>query len=729
MLTFQSNFEQKLRLLFLAVFVTIIVLIATSFYIFVSVTSTQTDVIDDHVKDVLLLKDTEILIEQMVSRSRAYLLTGEVRFWEGVKENNKQFSIILDALKESVAGDARGKILVAGIESAEQRHSESSDKLMGLRNGGSNMNLVLKIFDEDVKPKRDAVSAVLQIAAKYENEQLKNAQANAEKTRQWGLVFLIAAGALSLLFGIFLYRLLSKALKQKRKIEEELHSIEEVSKQATSLTGMGVFDHDQRNDTIHWSPLSRNICGWGPDESVTLPQWIEHIPMEDRGAIGAEIQRAHDPAGNGVYEVEHRINRRDGGVRWVKIKSQTFFDGEGTDRVPVRTIGAMLDTTAIKEREASLIETKGFVEKILNVSPVVISIFDFNLQKTTFVSQRVINILGFTQEEIQSFDSIIQKIVHPEDIAKVTENHEKLKRLPHGEASSFNVRLLHNDGSYHYFLVTDTAFKRNENGVVTQIVSAVSDITDQKKLELSLRKTTDDLAKEKLKLERSNKELEQFASIAAHDLRSPLTSMLGWVGMLNRLVPKPRDEKIDQAIDFISLNTKKADALIGDLLEVARVNVSNQVEAVDLNKSVSNLLAVLKQPIENSGARIHCDPLPTVTARASQLESVFSNFIRNALTYRDKTRTPDISIGCRKILDYYEFSIKDNGIGIAPEFTDRIFEMFQRLHGEKEFSGTGIGLAFCKKVVELHGGKIWVNSVPGEGSTFYFTYPINYGGG
>ncbi len=233
-----------------------------------------------------------------------------------------------------------------------------------------------------------------------------------------------------------------------------------------------------------------------------------------------------------------------------------------------------------------------------------------------------------------------------------------------------------------------------------------------------------ELASERLKLQKSNEELEQFASVAAHDLRSPLQSMISWSQIVNELVPKPRAEELDQAVGFIEQSARRANTLVDDLLKMARVNTSAGLhKKVDLEKIVQETLLVLSSDIAKSGAHVELGKLPQVEGNPSHLESLFSNLIRNALTYRDKSRKPEITIGYKDLPDSYQFFVKDNGIGITPENADKIFQMFKRLHGYGSYPGTGIGLAFCKKVVELYGGRIWVSSVPGNGSTFYFTYP------
>jgi light-regulated signal transduction histidine kinase (bacteriophytochrome) len=248
------------------------------------------------------------------------------------------------------------------------------------------------------------------------------------------------------------------------------------------------------------------------------------------------------------------------------------------------------------------------------------------------------------------------------------------------------------------------------------------------KTKLALEETAAILAKERLQLERSNQELEQFAGVAAHDLRSPIATIFSWADMLNHLLPPPRTAELDQAVDIIRNNAKKACDLVDDVLRIARVNVSvSHIDVIDLNRTLSEILVTLQREIKDVQTKIHIGPLPTVQGNQTYMASIFSNLIRNALIYRDKTRTPEITVGYTEHIDSYEFFVKDNGIGIDPKFTGRIFEMFKRLNSEKEYPGTGIGLAFCKKVVELSGGKIWVDSAPGQGSTFFFTYPKVWG--
>ena len=225
-------------------------------------------------------------------------------------------------------------------------------------------------------------------------------------------------------------------------------------------------------------------------------------------------------------------------------------------------------------------------------------------------------------------------------------------------------------------------------------------------------------------LERSNAELEQFAYIASHDLQEPLRKVASFCQLLERRYKGKLDERADQYIAFAVDGAKRMQILINDLLAFSRVGriVREPVE-VSCDAVLEQALGNLADTIERTGATVEADPLPTVSAEVPLLTAVFQNLISNALKFRGDD-PPKVRVTARRDGDFWEFAISDNGIGIDPEYADRIFVIFQRLHNKADYPGTGIGLAMCRKIIEYHGGTIWLDTSVESGSRFCFTLPV-----
>jgi len=245
----------------------------------------------------------------------------------------------------------------------------------------------------------------------------------------------------------------------------------------------------------------------------------------------------------------------------------------------------------------------------------------------------------------------------------------------------------------------------------------------REKHERSLRlKVEVDLARKVDELARSNADLEQFAYVASHDLQEPLRMVTAYTQLLGERYRGRLDENADKFIGYASEGALRMQVLIQDLLAFSRVGKKEASKSFDCNDVVKETLLALTSAIEESGAVVTHGELPTLWADRTQIVQLFQNLIGNAIKFHGK-EPPTVSVQAEKVGEQWQFSVSDNGIGIEPQYAENVFVVFQRLHGRSDYPGNGIGLAICKKIVEGYGGKIWVESQGGSGSSFKFTMP------
>jgi signal transduction histidine kinase len=245
-------------------------------------------------------------------------------------------------------------------------------------------------------------------------------------------------------------------------------------------------------------------------------------------------------------------------------------------------------------------------------------------------------------------------------------------------------------------------------------------VQDNRDLALSRKALEESIAE----LARSNADLQQFAYVASHDLKEPLRMVSSYTQLLARRYKGKLDSDADEFIRYAVDGANRMQMLINDLLAYSRVTVQDKVfEDVDCNSVLEEVLSDLRVAVEETRAVVTHDSLPRVTADRVQMGQLFQNLIGNAIKFHGK-EPPLVHVSAERRLNEWLFSIRDNGVGLDPEYAERIFVIFQRLHNREEYPGTGIGLAICKKIVERHGGRIWVVSQTGQGATFHFTLPI-----
>lgn len=252
--------------------------------------------------------------------------------------------------------------------------------------------------------------------------------------------------------------------------------------------------------------------------------------------------------------------------------------------------------------------------------------------------------------------------------------------------------------------------KYDDSGQITGAVLLLQDITERKQVAAEAKRAYDDL--------------QQFASVAAHDLQEPLRSISGFSDILASSLGDDINDQSKRALEKIKNGVTRMRTLINDLLTYSRIPTNPQATSlINTNELVKHCLQNLDASIAASKAKVTISDLPNLMGNYSQIAQVFQNLLGNALKFKDPNRPLEVAVAAQPVGLDWKFTVSDNGIGIAPEFSQRIFLVFQRLHTQAVYSGNGIGLSVCQRIIERHGGKIWVESTPGQGSTFVFTIP------
>jgi len=447
-------------------------------------------------------------------------------------------------------------------------------------------------------------------------------------------------------------------------------------------------------------------------------RWYEYTGTTPHQMEGWGWQSVHDPnmlpqvlerwkasiASGEPFEMVFPLRAADGQFRLFLTRGQPLKDAQGQ---VVQWFGTNTDVNELKRAEEVAARLGAIVESSAD------AILSKDLEGTILTwNAAAERMFGYRAEEIVG--QPITRILPPE---RIEEERQIMHRLVHGEGvEHFETVRLTKDGRQLEVSVTISPL-RDSNGRVVGASKIIHDIAERKRTEEMLRHTTQEL-------ERSNKDLEQFAYVASHDMKEPLRMVSGFLKLLHDRYKGQLDATAQQWVTFAVDGANRMDSLIGDLLEYSRVGTGGGAPApVDLAGIVEYVKGNLRTTIDESSALIMADLLPTVMADPAQMRQLFQNLIGNALKFHAKGRQPEVHISAMQDNGYWKVQIKDNGIGIDPKHAEKVFNVFQRLHTKEKYSGSGIGLAICKKIVERHGGRIWVESEPGKGSTFCFTIP------
>jgi PAS domain S-box-containing protein len=387
---------------------------------------------------------------------------------------------------------------------------------------------------------------------------------------------------------------------------------------------------------------------------------------------------------------------------------------------PTKAMNAFPGSADSRPLEAPPLSRTGYFEWLFETAPDGILILHAETGAILDANPFMLSLLGYTADEL--LEKRLWEISPARDAEQTRQTFVRLQKVDRSRYTDLSLEA--KDGR-----LVEVEFVGNAYCVDASFIIQcnIRDVTEHRRLERLAREQVAELERsnaEKAELERSNAELEQFSYVASHDLQEPLRAVAGCVQLLQKRYRGRLDESADELIAHALEGTRRMETLIRDLLAFSRVGTqARPPERVDCRELLGRVLEDLTVSISESGAVITIDPLPTVMADPLQLAQLFQNLVGNAIKFRAGDRPPAIRVSAMRGAGGWTFSVADNGIGIEERQFERIFRVFQRLHTRKHYQGTGIGLAICKKIVEQHGGRLWVESRIGEGSAFHFSLP------
>lgn len=436
--------------------------------------------------------------------------------------------------------------------------------------------------------------------------------------------------------------------------------------------------------------------------------WRSRIHPDDRPGIDAQHEASMN-SGAEEQELEYRVRHRGGHYIHVWDRSVLIRDAQGC---ALRAIGTVADVTDRKRMEDALRASEARTRRLIDAN--VVGVITATMHELKEANDIFLRMIGKTRNDLAAGTIDWVKITPPEHLDRDWRALEELRKR--GTCTPFEKDYIRADGTRVPILIGAAALSFDPLEWICFVVDLTELKQSQRQLEIA-----------NAALQQTNEELQRFAYAASHDLQEPLRT----IGAMSELIAKQHKGRLgadtDQLLEHIHNGVTRMSRLISDLLEYARVANDNTApeSVVDSRALATFALSNLQQRIADTNAKIIIDNLPEVLGD-DQLMRVFQNLVGNALKYR-REAAPEIHISARRKGLEWIFEVRDNGIGFDMRYAERVFQAFQRLHGRNEYAGTGIGLAITKRIIERHGGRIWVESTPGQGSTFYFSLPAILG--
>ncbi|MES3018676.1 MAG: PAS domain S-box protein [Bacteroidota bacterium] len=484
----------------------------------------------------------------------------------------------------------------------------------------------------------------------------------------------------------------------------EKKNLEELLEKSYKLAELGTWEVDMLNYSINWSSTTKEIHevdpGFEPDLHTAITFYEEG---NGRESIRKAVKKGfRDGSG---WDMEVKILTGKGNVRWVRaIGEAELINGK-----LIRLYGTIQNITNRKVAELALIDL--FNEKNTILESIRDGFFAVDDSwKVTYWNKEAEKMLGKARK--QAVGKNLWRV-----FARMTDSSSYQK---YQEAVD-TMQVVHFED---YYPVMDKWYEISAYPSSVGLSVFFKDVTERKISDIMIKDLNGVLHKKVTELAVSNRELEEFAYVASHDLQEPLRMISSFLTQLQRKYDDQLDAKAHQYINFAVDGAHRMRQIILDLLDFSRVGRAEEIpELISMNEVVSDILGLYRKKIDESKALVVMSDMPFIHVQKTSIRQLMQNLISNALKYHAADDTPLVEIGYSELPENWEFWVKDNGIGISPEYFDKIFIIFQRLHTKDQYSGTGIGLAICRKIVENFGGKLWIESVVGTGSTFFFTVP------
>ncbi|HSI76116.1 MAG TPA: PAS domain S-box protein [Lunatimonas sp.] len=487
--------------------------------------------------------------------------------------------------------------------------------------------------------------------------------------------------------------LLTKAFKEKNEILESI--------------GDAFFAVNKDWTVTYWNKQAENILGRKREAMVGKNLWEEYAD-----AIDSDFYRQYHIAlstGEIISFEEYYVTLDI----WVEV---TVYPSESGLSIYFKdiTLRKKADIRLLQANERFKLATKATNDLI----------WDWDIENNAFFRTKNINkFFGRNSVLKMKENQFWEDKFHPDDLEQIKKSMQNSLNDPKSQRWEMEYRIF-NENQEELSVIDRGIIVRNDTGRAVRMVGAMTDLTRQKKMENELFQLNESLKKYARELERSNEELEQFAFVTSHDLQEPLRMISSFMDQLKRKYGNQLDEKAHEYIHFASDGAKRMKQIILDLLLYSQANKQlEEIEEVDLNEILLDFSQLRRRLIEEKSASIISEALPQIKTYRAPITQIFNCLLENAIKYSKMDVAPNIEIMSAEKENEWEFAVRDNGIGVEEIYFEKIFVIFQRLHGREYFSGNGIGLSVAKRSVEFLGGRIWLTSSLGRGTTFYFTIP------